>query len=413
MAKLSPLKRRFFFALTALLVYLTFEGIAFTYLKFYERSTAKADRSAQSVRTILARYDEASDAKRRMLLHPYVGYVHVGQNLHDQLRRKRPDRVLLGISGGSVAAGFSMDPNGAARLIELLKKDPRYTDKKFEILRLVGGGYYQPQQLLALTYLLSMGGQFDILVNIDGFNEVASAPPGFIERSGHPRFPRNWHRTRLPSEEMLRNLGRLTLLQESVEAKRRLFSSPPLSWSPTARLVWAIIERRDLGKIVKLYRLVQRAPSSVNPDFDNPPYDYTARGRAVINDLANWWALSSRQMNELCNANGIQYFHFLQPNQYLPGSKVLSTEEQATSFSPNSPFREGVVMGYPLLKALGGTLVKQGVRFTDLSMIFKDRSESIYYDDCCHFKSTGNGIMAEAIAKAILASDSTGTKLPG
>src|SRR4030095_13628597 len=34
-------------------------------------------------------------------------------------------------------------------------------------------GYKQPQQLLVLSYFLSIGQTFDLVLNIDGFNEVA------------------------------------------------------------------------------------------------------------------------------------------------------------------------------------------------------------------------------------------------
>jgi len=34
-------------------------------------------------------------------------------------------------------------------------------------------GYKQPQQLLVLSYFLSIGQPFDMVMNIDGFNEVA------------------------------------------------------------------------------------------------------------------------------------------------------------------------------------------------------------------------------------------------
>ena len=36
-------------------------------------------------------------------------------------------------------------------------------------------GYKQPQQLTTLAYLMSIGGQFDLVLNIDGFNEVAAS----------------------------------------------------------------------------------------------------------------------------------------------------------------------------------------------------------------------------------------------
>ena len=35
------------------------------------------------------------------------------------------------------------------------------------------GGWKQPQQLLALSWILALGGELDVLINVDGFNEVA------------------------------------------------------------------------------------------------------------------------------------------------------------------------------------------------------------------------------------------------
>lgn len=41
------------------------------------------------------------------------------------------------------------------------------------VLNLGQGGWKQPQQLLALNYFLSLGQRFDVIVNLDGFNEIA------------------------------------------------------------------------------------------------------------------------------------------------------------------------------------------------------------------------------------------------
>jgi hypothetical protein len=35
------------------------------------------------------------------------------------------------------------------------------------------GGYKQPQQLMALNWFMALGGEFDIVINLDGFNDVA------------------------------------------------------------------------------------------------------------------------------------------------------------------------------------------------------------------------------------------------
>jgi len=45
-----------------------------------------------------------------------------------------------------------------------------------------------------------------------------------------------------------------------------------------------------------------------------PSYHYESESD-MFKDLASVWKMSSIQMHRLCAANGIRYFHFLQPNQ--------------------------------------------------------------------------------------------------
>ena len=44
-------------------------------------------------------------------------------------------------------------------------------------------GYKQPQQLMAYNYLLSLGAEFDAVINIDGYNVITTA-------NGDVRFDR-------------------------------------------------------------------------------------------------------------------------------------------------------------------------------------------------------------------------------
>ena len=53
-----------------------------------------------------------------------------------------------------------------------LKQNSYFGNKELISLCLSHEGYKQPQQLLVLSYFLSIGQQFDLVVNIDGFNEV-------------------------------------------------------------------------------------------------------------------------------------------------------------------------------------------------------------------------------------------------
>ena len=87
--------------------------------------------------------------------------------------KTRNNQFLIGIFGGSVAAWFCHV--GTPRLLDTLKAQAFFKDRELVPLCFSHEGYKQPQQLLALTYFLSIGQQFDLVINIDGFNEVALA----------------------------------------------------------------------------------------------------------------------------------------------------------------------------------------------------------------------------------------------
>jgi hypothetical protein len=55
-----------------------------------------------------------------------------------------------------------------------------------------------------------------------------------------------------------------------------------------------------------------------------------------------------------------------------------------------------------VLSSIGEELRKRGVRFTDLTMIFRETTEPTYLDDCCHYTDFGEILVAEAIAGAIV-----------
>jgi hypothetical protein len=118
-------------------------------------------------------------------------------------------------------------------------------------------------------------------------------------------------------------------------------------------------------------------------------------------EYAEVWARASLEMAQLCAGFGIRYVHFLQPNQYLPGSKTLTDEERAAAYDPDVAETQRVERAYPLLSARGRELRAQGVSFIDLTMLFRGERRSVYGDTCCHLNRLGNELMAAAIAGAV------------
>ena len=115
------------------------------------------------------------------------------------------------------------------------------------------------------------------------------------------------------------------------------------------------------------------------------------------------WANASSALSGLCRGKGIRYYHFLQPNQYVPGSKPMGDDEKRVAFNADHPYRRAVETGYPLLIQKGRDLEKEGVPYFDLTQIFAGHPEALYNDDCCHFNQAGIDLMSQSIAAAILA----------
>jgi hypothetical protein len=108
-------------------------------------------------------------------------------------------------------------------------------------------------------------------------------------------------------------------------------------------------------------------------------------------------------MHRLCAAEGMRYHHFLQPNQYVPGSKPMGAAEKAVAYRTDSENRLPVERGYPLLQAEGARLARLGVDFHDLSRLYAAVPQPLYIDDCCHLNREGNAIMGEVVGRVIAA----------
>ena len=122
-------------------------------------------------------------AAREEVVHPYLGYVLNRDHLDyvndlgfaradADVPRRAPDRIVVGVTGGSVALDMCTIGRDALRR-ELSRHFP---DREIVITCLAVQGYRQPQQVMALNYLCCLGGEFDLILNLDGFNENALAP---------------------------------------------------------------------------------------------------------------------------------------------------------------------------------------------------------------------------------------------
>ena len=117
--------------------------------------------------------------------------------------------------------------------------------------------------------------------------------------------------------------------------------------------------------------------------------------------LGHLWEESSFQMHAIAKAKGIRYFHFLQPNQYIEGSKPMDAQERRVAIKEDHPYAGSVRKGYPVLKELGKDLVRRGVTFVDLTNIYANNRDVLYRDNCCHVNKAGQSIVVDAMVKTI------------
>lgn len=319
------------------------------------------------------------------------------------IQKRGDDRLIVGITGGSVAWWVSAE--GDVSLAEELRKSPLLEDKEIVILRMGMGGFKQPQQLMAINWLLTLGGELDVLVNLDGFNEVALPAEENVPQGVHPFYPRQWHLlfSDLADKETVRRAGRIVHLRESRREWASWLDGPLPSRSATAQLLWRLWDRHlAQGIHGATLALQDHVPDELTFEQRGPGLE-PFEGKVLEDEFARHWMRCSLQLDRLCAANDIEYFHFLQPNQYVEGSKPMGEEERALAIRSEGGFGPAVRAGYPRLVEQGRHLLEAGVRFHDLREVFATVDSPLYIDDCCHFNLFGNQIVGRTIGRTVRA----------
>lgn len=331
--------------------------------------------------------------------HPYMGYRMYGTRsqlnvAHMELAKMMEPpgkRVLL--CGGSVAR-------------QVYDTSREYFEREFEkrwgekttVALLAYGGMKQPQCLMGVVHLGVLGRLPDVIISLDGFNEMTLPVTENLPHGSPLEFPRHWAIDSRFSEA--------SVLQTTQAVYRLLALSEWLSkvaeYLPrnTRRVTQAAVTKLTNSRLAKLEEVGRgRVFEGVNYSPERMKNDPAITQAMEI--AAGIWVRSSIQLAKFAQANAVEYFHFLQPNQYLSGSKPWS-EEEAELFKRGAQATTPVAeVGYPLLVSKGGELRSGGVNYHDLTNIFQGIKETIYSDACCHMTPDGNQRVAEAMMAII------------
>lgn len=413
-----------FSALTAVLVVLVAEIFAqITYHSIYDY-WYRPDKLRQHTSGSWSLDENLTDVPtylKDLAVHPYLGFVldaeggeKLGLGFSDgvspQPSRDLADHLKILVLGGSVAGQIMSAPKPGDQAVLQTALEHAFSsagiDRDIWMFNGTIHGFKQPQQLHAYAYLLTQGARFDLVINLDGFNEMTLAVFEGAHKGLHPGYPRGWDVliSRRLSPGKLRKVGRLQQIRDDQAALIKFSRDVPLARSAFIGLYLAhqltTGERQSHALIEELEWKKQKGGLSF--EEGGIPFDYDNE-ELVFSYLAALWRRSSTLLFQLANSNNAQYVHFFQPNQYLEGSKQLTREERDRFYIPNKGFGAAYRAAYPYFRSEIDALSTTHDWFVDASMIFVNEKETVYSDWCCHFNERGLLQLADFIAGEIVA----------
>ncbi len=303
------------------------------------------------------------------------------------------DTVVVALLGGSVARDVTPSLRRAIEQYFAEQKLPR----RPVVLGLAHIAHRQPQQLNVVSYMLTMGGGFDLIVNLDGYNELNGPYHNFL--SGvFPFFPAVWEQLNELTIPEIAIAGRILNQRAELDALQQDAAASPFRYSAAYGLINRYRSQRTREHIRQLnYELTQvetgRQFARHGPRGNFQNFDQVRREAVRV------WYRSSAVLGRVAAAGGADYYHFLQPSQYLPDRKPLSPEELRFAYGETQRQILNYPETWPLLTQYGQELQRDGVNYFDLNGIFRDHPETLYIDRCCHLNERGNELLAAAMVE--------------
>ena len=359
------------------------------------------------------------------VIHPYVGFVENPKSKKHQLNflpvsepvnelgyfgpmplmagQKKESDFVVAITGGSVAAELYLYSREHLRFA--LAASALLRGKRIHFVSLALGGMKQPQQLLAVTYLVALGYKFDMVINIDGFNEAVLPLAENIKAGVYPFFPRKWHlyaAKALPLSAAV-TMSAIASNRQRLDQWQRLASHSWFKRSNFVALVFGLYDQSAQRELMRLESILEDSYLSDKLAYQQsgPIYKY-AGDEQTIAESVDLWAESSEILSQTASVAGYRYYHFLQPNQYVPDSKPFSSAEHANALLPEShELRKITDSGYRRLMESGRGLPRKGINYYDLTMLFANDEQTLYKDPCCHLNQAGSDILASRVGSII------------
>ncbi len=413
-------RRKWFFrAVVLLLAWIAIETFSWGVIQAVVRHGMRGIRDLQREVGRLS----VNSASSNETFHPYLGWVKNPDILHevdccgltlktnryglfdstDGIHRRSPDRLIVAIAGGSVA--WQMSCAGADVLRRKLHEVPAYRNREILFVRLAQSGYKQPQALFALNYYLLLGGEFDIVITLDGYNEVALPVAENFASNVALDYPQGWHARTLDIVDPRDADFSLRVFEIRGTRQRAALAavSSPLRFLPSYQLLWYVREERLRNEFIEIEQaLLGRSRARSKAFINSGPHPTVKNQDEAILESVRLWKQATLQMHQLCEANQILSIHAIQPNQYDIGSKPLSDIEKRDCYGEDFEYGQVVKQAFPLLRTEGAALRSRGVRQFDLTQLFAHTTQTLYVDPFCHVNQRGSEMLAEALGDCVI-----------
>ncbi len=308
---------------------------------------------------------------------------------------------IVGVFGGSVAFNFFLY-NSRSKTLELALKEnfPTLKNKNIIVLNFAKEGYKFPQQINTLTHFLLEGQHYDLVINIEGFNEVSGSWSNANRGIGFG----------MPSTDLLYALSTLTTVDSVSESAinairgRRLQSDGQKCW---IALCWFLYDKYGSWLVLNALEVQENTreydPSKnvlFLPSVKKSEYGYVME--EYLDGFIDAWRKSAVMMDSISFSFGISYIQILQPNQYFKTRKVFSKEEADIAILEESDYFKVVPRAYLKMVDYIPLLRQNGLNIVDATKVFDDYTVPVYRDNCCHFNMVGEKIFSDFVAHSVV-----------
>jgi hypothetical protein len=287
---------------------------------------------------------------------PFFGWeeLEIQERLHAETEYFRSPEAELAydvlIVGGAGAEAFAEE--GFETLAKVLTSLRRFTDRPVRPVVLAREGFKQPQQLNLVGYVLMLGWQPDLVLNVDGLTELVEGAAN-QDAGAHPFQPAA---SIFGPMDLSTGSDRETMdllieaRKEHNDADELMARTRSLKLFRSAILGDRVLERLA-GNVAHIddaiARYKEQVATKARVGVTGP--EYTAPMVRRLDFIAESWAHTSISLDAICRVRAIDYVHVLEPASESAGPEVRR--------------------GYPLLLEQAETMRERGIRFVDGSRL--------------------------------------------